>query len=159
LIVGSIDIYRASRKHALGIAAFSARRNRSGERDYNGYISKAGNPNLRSAPCETANNLRVRAKPPFVLRTWSKRLAETKGHKCARVAVARWQPIILQEQFMGVWQKIIRALTPVPGRLPSGCLNFPSNHFERAQWVGSGHINYLVRTVTTGSTAVSLLWN
>jgi hypothetical protein len=49
----------------------------------------------------------VRVKPPLVLRTWSKRLAETKGHKRARGAVARWQPIILQEQFMGVWQKIM----------------------------------------------------
>ena len=70
-------------------AGLAPRRNQSGERDYNGRISKAGDPMLRSALYEAANNLLVRVKRPFALQTWGKKLAETKGHKRARVAVAR----------------------------------------------------------------------
>jgi len=70
-------------------AGLAPRRNQSGERDYHGHISKAGDPMLRSALYEAANNLLVRVKRPFALQTWGKKLAETKGHKRARVAVAR----------------------------------------------------------------------
>jgi transposase len=70
-------------------AGLAPRRNQSGERDYNGHISKAGDPMLRSALYEEANNLLVRVKRPFALQTWGRKLAETKGHKRARVAVAR----------------------------------------------------------------------
>lgn len=70
-------------------AGLAPRRSQSGERDYNGRISKAGDPMLRSALYEAANNLLVRVKRPFALQTWGKKLAETKGHKRARVAVAR----------------------------------------------------------------------
>lgn len=65
------------------------RRSRSGERDCKGHISKAGDPLLRSSLYEAANNLLVRVKRPFALQTWGKRLAEAKGPKRARVAVAR----------------------------------------------------------------------
>jgi transposase len=70
-------------------AGLAPKRNQSGERDYHGHISKAGDPMLRSALYEAANNLLVRVKRPFALQTWGKKLAETKGHKRARVAVAR----------------------------------------------------------------------
>jgi transposase len=70
-------------------AGLTPRRNQSGERDYNGRISKAGDPMLRSALYEAANNLLVRVKRPFALQTWGRKLAETKGPKRARVAVAR----------------------------------------------------------------------
>jgi transposase len=44
---------------------------------------------LRSVLYEAANNLLVRVKRRFALQTWGKKLAETKGPKRARVAVAR----------------------------------------------------------------------
>jgi transposase len=70
-------------------AGLAPRRNQSGERDFNGHISKAGDPMLRSALYEAANNLLVRVKRPFALQTWGRKLAETKGPKRARIAVAR----------------------------------------------------------------------
>jgi transposase len=79
----------AKSSDAGAYAGLAPRRNQSGERDYNGRISKAGDPMLRSALYEAANNLLVRVKRPFALQTWGRKLAETKGPKRARVAVAR----------------------------------------------------------------------
>jgi len=81
-------------------AGLAPRRSQSGERDYNGRISKAGDPMLRSALYEAANNLLVRVKRPFALQTWGRKLAETKGHKRARVAVARKLAALLHR----LWQ-------------------------------------------------------
>jgi transposase len=81
-------------------AGLVPRRNQSGMRDYNGRISKAGDPMLRSALYEAANNLLVRVKRPFALQTWGRKLAETKGHKRARVAVARKLAALLHR----LWQ-------------------------------------------------------
>lgn len=81
-------------------AGLVPRRSQSGERDYNGRISKAGDPMLRSALYEAANNLLVRVKRPFALQTWGRKLAETKGHKRARVAVARKLAALLHR----LWQ-------------------------------------------------------
>lgn len=81
-------------------AGLAPRRSQSGERDYHGRISKAGDPMLRSALYEAANNLLVRVKRPFALQTWGRKLAETKGHKRARVAVARKLAALLHR----LWQ-------------------------------------------------------
>ncbi len=81
-------------------AGLAPRRNQSGERDYKGRISKAGDPMLRSALYEAANNLLVRVKRPFALQTWGKKLAENKGHKRARIAVARKLAALLHR----LWQ-------------------------------------------------------
>ena len=70
-------------------AGLVPRRSQSGERDYTGHISKAGDPLLRSALYEAANSLLVRVKRPCALQHWGCRLAEAKGGKRARVAVAR----------------------------------------------------------------------
>jgi transposase len=70
-------------------AGLVPRRNQSGARDYKGHISKAGDPMLRSALYEAANSIMVRLKRPCALQIWGKKLAETKGPKRARVAVAR----------------------------------------------------------------------
>jgi transposase len=80
---------------AGAFAGLAPRRNQSGERDHKGRISKAGDPMLRSALYEAANNLLSRVKRPCALQTWGKRLAETKGPKRARVAVARKLAILL----------------------------------------------------------------
>ena len=76
-------------------AGLTPRRSQSGARDYQGHITKAGDPMLRSALYEAANNLLVRVKRPFALQTWGKAIAATKGHKRARVAVARKLAVLL----------------------------------------------------------------
>ena len=81
-------------------AGLVPRRNQSGERDHKGRISKAGDPMLRHALYEAANSLLVRVKRPSPLQTWGKALAQTKGPKRARVAVARKLAILLHR----LWQ-------------------------------------------------------
>ena len=85
---------------AGAFAGLTPRRNQSGERDTKGRISKAGDPMLRSALYEAANSLLARVKRPCALQTWGKRLAQTKGAKRARVAVARKLAILLHR----LWQ-------------------------------------------------------
>jgi transposase len=81
-------------------AGLVPRRNQSGERDYKGRISKAGDAMLRSALYEAANNLLARVKRPCALQTWGKKLAETKGPKRARIAVARKLAVLLHRLWL-----------------------------------------------------------
>ena len=80
---------------AGAFAGLAPRRNQSGERDYKGRISKAGDPMLRRALYEAANVLLGRVKRSCALRDWGLKLAETKGTKRARVAVARKLAVLL----------------------------------------------------------------
>ena len=90
------DPQRFSRGEDAGaFAGLAPRRNQSGERDYKGRISRAGDPMLRRALYEAANALLGRVKRPCALRDWGLRLAETKGPKRARVAVARKLAVLL----------------------------------------------------------------
>jgi transposase len=84
------DPGRFARSSDVGAyAGLVPRRNQSGERDYKGHISKAGDAMLRHALYEAANSILARLKRPCALADWGKRLAEAKGPKRARVAVAR----------------------------------------------------------------------
>jgi transposase len=84
------DPARFSRSSDAGAyAGLVPRRSQSGERDYKGHISKAGDAMLRAALYEAANSVLVRLKRPCALQDWGKRLAETRGPKRAKVAVAR----------------------------------------------------------------------
>jgi transposase len=85
---------------AGAFAGLVPRRNQSGERDYHGRISKAGDPMLRSALYEAANNLLVRVKRPCALQAWGRRIAEAKGPKRARVAVARKLAVLLHRLWL-----------------------------------------------------------
>ena len=87
-------------RNAGAYAGLVPRRYQSGERDTKGRISKAGDPMLRSALYEAANNLLARVKRPSALQAWGKALAATKGPKRARVAVARKLAILLHR----LWQ-------------------------------------------------------
>ena len=90
------DPDRFSRGEDAGaFAGLAPRRSQSGERDHRGRISKAGDPMLRAALYEAANSLLGRVKRPCALRDWGKRLAEAKGAKRARVAVARKLAVLL----------------------------------------------------------------
>ena len=85
---------------AGAFAGLAPRRNQSGERDHKGRISKAGDPMLRGALYEAANSLLARVKRPCALQAWGKKLAETKGPKRARVAVARKLAILLHRLWL-----------------------------------------------------------
>jgi transposase len=82
----------ASRRYA----GLVPRRSQSGERDFKGHISKAGDAMLRHALYEAANSILSRLKRPCALQIWGKRLAEAKGPKRARVDVARKLAALLQ---------------------------------------------------------------
>lgn len=84
------DPHRFARSEDVGAyGGLVPRRNQSGERDTSGHISKAGDPMLRSALYEAANIILSRVKRPFALQKWGKTIAEAKGAKHARTAVAR----------------------------------------------------------------------
>jgi transposase len=95
------DPDRFARGEDVGaFAGLAPRRDQSGLRDRMGRISKAGDPMLRSSLYEAANNMLCRLKRPCALQAWGQRLAETKGPKRARVAVARKLAILLHR----LWQ-------------------------------------------------------
>jgi transposase len=95
------DPERFSRgENAGAFAGLAPRRDQSGQRDHKGRISKAGDPMLRKALYEAANVLLGRLKRPCALRDWGLRLAETKGVKRARVAVARKLAILLHRLWL-----------------------------------------------------------
>lgn len=81
-------------------AGLTPRRNQSGERDFKGHISRAGDPMLRSALYEAANVLLSRVKRPCALQAWGLSLVKTKGSKRARVAVARKLAILLHRLWL-----------------------------------------------------------
>ena len=84
------DPRRFSRSEDVGAyAGLVPRRSQSGERDTNGHISKAGDPMLRRALYEAANVALSHVKRPFALQQWGRKIAEAKGAKRARTAVAR----------------------------------------------------------------------
>lgn len=84
------DPGRFARSSDVGAyAGLVPRRSQSGERDHKGHISKAGDAMLRHALYEAANSLLSRLKRPCALQTWGRKLAESKGPKRARVALAR----------------------------------------------------------------------
>lgn len=84
------DPHRFARSDDVGAyAGLVPRRNQSGERDISGHISKAGDPMLRKALYEAANVALSQVKRPFALQQWGRKMAEAKGAKRARTAVAR----------------------------------------------------------------------
>lgn len=75
-------------------------RNQSGERDVRGNISKPGDPMLRRALFEAANIMLSRVQRPFALQIWEQRIAEAKGNKRARIAVARKLAVLLHRLWL-----------------------------------------------------------
>jgi transposase len=87
-------------EQAGAYAGLVPRRSQSGERDHKGRISKAGDTMLRSALYESANSLLVRVKRDCTLRSWGLKLAQAKGAKRARVAVARKLAVLLHRLWL-----------------------------------------------------------
>jgi transposase len=76
------------------------RRHQSGELNWQGRISKAGDPMLRAALYEAANALLIRVAKPVPLKLWAMRLAKRRGRKKAVVALCRKMAVILHRMWM-----------------------------------------------------------
>jgi transposase len=91
-------------------AGLTPRRFQSGDMDVSGSISRRGDRLLRRALYEAANALLGRVKRPCALKTWGLQLAEHKGAKRARVAVARKLAILLHRMWVTQqdfdWQRV-----------------------------------------------------
>ncbi|MCF6216305.1 MAG: transposase [Emcibacter sp.] len=99
-------------KHSRDVGAYAGltpKRFQSGDMDVSGHISKRGDHLLRRALYEAANSVLGRLKKDCALKTWGQRLAEQKGPKRARVAVARKLAILMHKLWISeqdfVWQK------------------------------------------------------
>ena len=76
------------------------RRYQSGETDNPGRISKAGDPDVRCALYVAAHALLSRSQTWSTLKAWGVRLAKTRGHRRAVVAVARKLAVILHKMWI-----------------------------------------------------------
>lgn len=95
------DPHRFARSEDVGAyAGLAPRRSQSGERDVNGNISKAGDPMLRRSLYEAANIMLCRVQRPFALQQWGHKIAEAKGNKRARIAVARKLAVLLHSLWL-----------------------------------------------------------
>ncbi|MCW1402909.1 IS110 family transposase [Novosphingobium sp. MW5] len=95
------DPRRFSRSEDVGAySGLAPRRSQSGERDVRGNISKAGDPMLRRSLYEAANIMLCRVQRPFALQQWGQRIAESKGNKRARIAVARKLAVLLHSLWL-----------------------------------------------------------
>lgn len=95
------DPHRFARSEDVGAyAGLVPRRSQSGERDVHGHISKAGDSMLRKSLYEAANIILCRVQRPFALQQWGQRIAEAKGNRRARVAVARKLAVLLHSLWL-----------------------------------------------------------
>lgn len=76
------------------------RRFQSGEIDYCGHISRAGDPTVRCTLYTAANALMTRSSSWSSLKVWGMQLAKTRGHRRAVVAVARKLAVILHRMWL-----------------------------------------------------------
>jgi transposase len=76
------------------------RRFQSGETDNPGRISKAGDPEVRCALYVAAHALVTRTEAWSSLKAWGVRLAKTRGHRRAVIAVARKLAVILHKMWI-----------------------------------------------------------
>lgn len=76
------------------------RRYQSGETDNPGHISRAGDADVRSALYVAAHSLLTRNEQWSLLKAWGVRLANTRGHHRAVIAVARKLAVILHRMWV-----------------------------------------------------------
>jgi len=76
------------------------RRSQSGEIDIDGHISKAGDPDVRCALYTAANAMLTRSAQWSSLKAWGMKIAKTRGHRRAVVAVARKLAVILHRMWI-----------------------------------------------------------
>ena len=76
------------------------RRFQSGEVDNPGHISRAGDADVRSALYVAAHSLLTRNAQWSSLKSWGVRLAKTRGHRRAVIAVARKLAVVLHRMWL-----------------------------------------------------------
>jgi len=95
----------------------TSRRFQSGELDNPGHISRAGDADVRSALYVAAHSLLTRIAQWSTLKAWGMRLAKTRGHRRAVIAVARELDVILHRMWMEVpnsVRAVLRTRPPEP---------------------------------------------
>ena len=76
------------------------RRFQSGDMDISGYISRAGDPDVRSTLYNAAHAIMTRSAKYSSLKVWGMQLAKKRGHRRAVVAVARKLAVILHRMWL-----------------------------------------------------------
>jgi transposase len=76
------------------------RRFQSGEIDFDGHISRAGDANVRATLYVAANSMMTRSSQWSPLKAWGMKLAKSRGHKRAVIAVARKLAVILHRMWI-----------------------------------------------------------
>lgn len=97
-----IDVPQRFRKsRSVGAhVGLTPKRYQSGEVDWSGRISKAGDASLRTALYEAAQSLLTRVARKSSLRSWAMRMAKRRGRKKAIVALARKIGVILHRMWI-----------------------------------------------------------
>lgn len=98
----TIDVPQRFRKsRTVGAhVGLTPKRYQSGEVDWAGRVSKAGDPLLRASLYEAAQALLTRVARPTALRSWAMRVAKRRGRKKAIVALARKIGVILHRMWI-----------------------------------------------------------
>ena len=93
---GVDDPHRFKRSRTVGAHfGLTPRRFQSGEIDIEGHISKCGDADVRCALYTAANAMLTRSSRWSSLKAWGMKLAKTRGHRRAVIAVARKLAVIL----------------------------------------------------------------
>ncbi len=93
---GVDDPARFKRSRTVGAHfGLTPRRFQSGEMDIEGHISKCGDADVRATLYTAANALLTRSARWSSLKAWGMKLAKTRGHRRAVIAVARKLAVIL----------------------------------------------------------------
>jgi transposase len=93
---GVDDPHRFKRSRTVGAHfGLTPRRFQSGEMDNPGRISRCGDSDVRSVLYTAANALLTRSARWSPLKAWGMKLAKTRGHRRAVIAVARKLAVIL----------------------------------------------------------------
>lgn len=90
-------------KHSRTVGAhfgLTPRRSQSGEFDFDGHISRAGDADVRSTLYVAANSMLTRSSSWSPLKAWGMKLAKSRGHKKAVIAVARKLAVILHRMWI-----------------------------------------------------------
>lgn len=91
--------FRQSRTVAVHFG-LTPRRIQSGEMDFDGHSSKCGDAEVRNVLYTAANVMLTRTTRWSGLKAWGMRLAKTRGHRRAVVAVARKLAVILHRMWV-----------------------------------------------------------
>jgi transposase len=90
-------------KHSRTVAAhfgLTPRRFQSGELDLEGHISRCGDASVRSTLYTAANAMLTRSSKWSSLKAWGMKLAKSRGHRRAVIAVARKLAVILHRMWI-----------------------------------------------------------